>query len=137
MTMRARDALDFQAIALVVGTELRRKAPLGPRRTLHAETLEAIFGSIEVLTDLDLLIVLESALHEALRETCADLESYSGHRCGYEIERQDDRVRSALLTGGRRVELARSGCATCRASRSARPGRARKVTEPSVRKGRP
>jgi hypothetical protein len=36
MTMRARDALDFQTIALVVGTELRRKAPLGPRRTLHA-----------------------------------------------------------------------------------------------------
>jgi hypothetical protein len=109
MTMRARDALDFQAIALVVGTELRRKAPLGPRRTLHAETLEAIFGSIEVLTDLDLLIVLESALHEALRETCADLESYSGRRCGYEIERQDDRVRSALLTCGRRVELAPVG----------------------------
>jgi hypothetical protein len=62
-----------------------------------------------VLTDLDLLIVLESALHEALRETCADLESYSGRRCGYEIERQDDRVRSALLTGGRRVELAPVG----------------------------
>ena len=55
-----------------------------------------------------------SSLELSLREhgepeTCADLESYSGHRCGYEIERQDDRVRSALLTGGRRVELAPVG----------------------------
>jgi hypothetical protein len=109
MTMRAKDALDFQAIALVVGAELRRKAPLTARRSLHAETLEATFGYIEVLTDLDLLIVLESALHEALRETCADLARYSGTRCSYEIERREDRIDSVLHTGGRRVELAPVG----------------------------
>jgi hypothetical protein len=109
MTMRARDALDFQAIALVVGAELRAKAPLNARRPLHAESLEATFGLIEVLTDLDLLIVLESALHEALRQTCADVELYSGTRCAYEIERHDDRVVTVLLTGGKRIPLAPVG----------------------------
>ena len=106
MTMRAKDALDFEAIALVVGAQLHDKAPLNSRRTVHADSLAATFGPIEVLTDLDLMIVLESALHEALRQTCEDVALYSGARCAYEIERRDDRVESALLTGGRRIPLA-------------------------------
>jgi len=105
MTMRAKDALDFEAIALVVGAELHANTPLNARRTLHAESLAEAFGPIEVLTDLDLMIVLESALHEALRQTCEDVALYSGDRCSYEIERKDDRVELALLKSGRRIPL--------------------------------
>jgi len=106
MTMRARDALDFEAIALVVGAELKDKAEISARRTLHAPSLEATFGPIEVLTDLDLMIVLESALHEGLRQTCGDVERSTGRACTYEIQRHEDRIETTLIVAGRRVALA-------------------------------
>jgi hypothetical protein len=109
VTMLARDAIDFRAVASVIGNQLHAKAPLEARTTLHAPLLDATFGHIAVLTDLDLLIVLESALHEALAQACEDLRLSTGRPCSYEIDRREDRIEAVLITDGRRVELAPVG----------------------------
>ena len=103
--MRARDALDFSLVAATIGRELHGHGALGSREPMHHTSLEAAFGNIEVLTDLELLLVLESALHEELRQICIELTERTGTPHRYEIERLEDHVSSTLIAGNRRLPL--------------------------------
>jgi hypothetical protein len=104
--MKAGDAIDFSlvsdAILPAAGGEVTRATEQDDR---HGTDLESMFGPIQVLTDLDLLIVLETAAHERLRQACEALTRRSGVPHRYELAREDDRITMTVVSPGRRRAL--------------------------------